>query len=43
MVTLFLNVLKAKSAPIDEWINDIVDIGSHLYKINLIGKLILLF
>lgn len=36
----FLNV---KLVLIDEWINDIVDIGFYLYKINLIGKFILLF
>ena len=29
-------LLNARSTPIDEWINDIVDIGSHVYGANLI-------
>lgn len=35
-----ISPLKARSAPIDQWIRNTVDIGSHAYKASLIGKVI---
>ena len=35
-----IRALKTRSAPIEEWIKDTADLGSHVYDANIIGEVI---